>query len=492
MASFSSINSWRLAGLVSAAVLAGVFGCKSAKEGPTTQRIVEDSIGAETVRPVWAEAAAEGRVPDGWLKTFNDPKMEALVVEALQNNMALRAASSRVDAAAAAAVVAGARKKPVVAAGGGAGAGVVSGGDDVGGGGVGLNVSWEVDVWGRLDSIQTAAEEQLAAVQAQFEFARQSLAAQTAKAWYLASETQQLLVLSNETVGIYSQIADIVQAKVNQGQVTPQDLNLAKADFAAAQERARSAEQAHKEAVRSLELLLGRYPSAELEVAEQFVPVPPPIPAGIPSDVLDRRPDLIAAEATARAAFQNVQVAKLAKLPQVALTAGGGAASSELSDALGLGSGFFGAGANFLAPVYTGGRLEAEIEIATANQEQALANFGQTALVAFKEVEEALLGEKLLAERELLLQTAVAENEEALRIAKVRYDTGAVSMLDVLQMQARTDLARTALIDMKSRRLAQRIDLHLALGGSFEVPPTTQPATQPEGARPVQTAQGGQ
>jgi NodT family efflux transporter outer membrane factor (OMF) lipoprotein len=421
------------------------------------------------------------------LKSFNDPKMEAVVVKALRHNLALRGAAARVDAAAGAAIQAGAKLGPIVSAGGGGGVGTVDGGSTGGNGGVGLNASWELDVWGRLRAVSTAAEEQLASVQSDYEFARQSLAAQTAKAWYLASDTRQQLNLAKETVKIYTELVDIVKAKAKIGQVTPADLNLAQADVASAKERERLADGAHKEAVRSLEVLLGRYPSAELEVADQFVPVPGPVPAGMPSDILERRPDMIAAEANVRAAFQNVQVAKLAKLPSLSLTAGGGAASSELLSSLGSGPGFFGVGANFFAPIYSGGALEAEVKIQNANQEQALAAYGQKALIAFSEVEKGLAAEKLLSEREDLLKTAVNQNEEALRVSKVRFDSGKVGMLDVLQMQARTNLSRSALIDMKQLRLAQRIDLHLALGGSFETKPPpatqTQPTTKPSPAK---------
>jgi multidrug efflux system outer membrane protein len=452
-------------------------GCAS-KPSPQRADVVAQSLGEHTMRGVWAEAAETGTVPDGWLKSFNDPKMEAVVIQALRHNLALRAAATRVDAASAAAVQAGAKMGPIVTAGGGGGVAGLEGSSGFSGG-AGLNASWELDVWGRLRAIRSAAEEQLLAVQRDFEFARQSLAAQTAKAWYLASDTRQQLALAKESAAVHAQLVDVVRAKAKIGQVTPQDLNLAQADLASSRERERLADGAHKEAVRSLEVLLGRYPSAELDVAEHFVPVPPAVPAGMPSDVLERRPDLIAAEAKVRAAFQNVQAAKLAKLPSLSLTAGAGAASGDLLSSIGSGPGFFNVGANFLAPIYTGGALEAEVKIQTAEQERALAEYGQKAQIAFSEVEKSLNAEGLLREREELLSTAVQQNEEALRVARVRYDAGKVTMLDVLQMQSRTNLSRAALIDMKQRRLAQRIDLHLALGGSFETAAQTQPATNP-------------
>ncbi len=453
-----------------------VGGCKSSPPAPTRTDVVAQSIGTETVRHEWAEAAEAGTIPNGWLKSFNDPKMEAVVVEALRNNLALRSAATRLDTAAAAAAQADALSKPVVTAGGGAG---------LGGAGVGLGVSWEMDVWGRLKAIQSAAEEQQFAVQSSFDYARESLAAQTAKAWYFAVDTFQQRQLANDTVKIHEELVRVVKVKADAGRVTPQDLSLAQADLLAAQERARSAEGAHKEAVRSLEVLLGRYPSAELEVSEHFVPVPPPVPAGIPAEVLERRPDLIAAESLVRQAFQNVQAAKLAQLPRIGLSGSGGVASGEATNLIGNNS-FFSAGANFFVPIFDPS-LKEEVKIQTSNQEQALADYGQKALVAFKEVEQGLTNERLLKEREELLAGTVKENEDALRVARTRYDAGKIEVLEVLQLEGRTNLSRAALIDMQNRRLAERINLHLAMGGSFEaepgaiapVLPTTRPTTQP-------------
>lgn len=450
-------------------IAALVNGCAS-EPAPTHSDILAGSIGAETVRGAWAEATETGFVPDGWLSSFEDPQMEAVVIEALRGNPGLRAAATRIDAAAGLAIQAGALMAPFVNAKGNASGTATEGKREGGRGGVSLNVVWELDIWGRLRAIRSAAEEQLVATRYDYEFARESLAAQTAKAWYFASETRQQLDLATEIVAIYEELARVVRAKVQQGQVTPQDLNLAQAELAAAQDRAFLADGAHKQAVRSLELLLGRYPSGEHEVAEAFSVVLPPVPA----EVLERRPDLIAAEANVRAAFHDVQAARLARLPRLSLSASGGASSTDS-----LGPSFFTLGANFFAPLLTGGSLEAEVDIQTADQEQALANYGERALIAFREVEDGLRGDRLLAEREQSLETAAKEFEAALRIARIRYDAGRISVLDVLQMQARLNTSQSALISIQHNRLAQRIDLHLALGGSFTTPAPTPRPDQP-------------
>jgi len=444
-----------LSAFVASAFLAG---CATAPP-PEQEVILSDALPETTdVAGKWASAAEAGEVPDGWLKSYNDPQMEAVVGEALKNNLGLRTAAANVDAAAGQATIAGARLKPTVGLGGGAA-------NEAGDGsyGVNANVSWEVDVWGRLRSLSAASEQQFLAAQATFEFARLSLAAQTAKAWYLATEAAQHRKLAEESVGIFSQLLEIVEAREAVGRVSDQDVALARADLAAAEERLRGTEGGYQSAVRSLELLLGRYPGAEMEVAEEFVPVPAVPPAGLPSDLLDRRFDLVAAEANVKAQFQNVEASKLAKLPSFSLTAAGGLSSNSTPD-----SSFFNIGANFLQPVFNAGALQAQVEIETALQEAALASYGQTALAAFNEVETSLTNVALLRERVEFQSSAVDDNKIAVERTQTQYEVGRVDLLSLLQVQTRELSARSALIRLQNEELAEHINLHLALGGDFE------------------------
>ncbi len=328
-------------------------------------------------------------------------------------------------------------------------------------------MQWELDIWGKLGAAASASEETFRATEADLESARQSLVAQTAKAWFLATETNLHKQMAAEAVAIYLDTLEIVQTRVEVGAGQPQDVYLAKADLAAAEERQRQALGAFEQSVRSIEVILGRYPAAELEVPSSFVPNPPGIPVGVPAELLERRPDLIAAERRVAAAFQRIAAAKAAKLPSVSLTASGGSSSSELIDLVGASSNFFSLGANFVVPLDIGGGLEAQVEIETAQQQAALASYGSIALRAFSEVESALANESLLQDRETFLAAAVENNKSALDIANTQYEVGQIDFLSVLQLQARTLNSRISLIRIKNARLAQRVDLHLALGGSF-------------------------
>jgi len=285
------------------------------------------------------------------------------------------------------------------------------------------------------------------------------------------TETKLQLDLVEEALALFQRTQQIVEAKHQQGQVTSREVALARANVASGQVAVRQARGAKQQASRALEVLLGRYPAAKIEGAEDLVATPPPIPVGLPSELLERRPDLQAAERAVAAQFLQIQTAQAARLPTVSLTAGAGTSSSELSDVLSLGGDYWNVGGNFVAPIFTGGALEAQVDIQEAGFQEALANYGNVALRAFSEVEQGLDNETLLREREMYLHEVVAESSEALRVATAQFDVGQVDLLSVLQQQAQVVSANVNLMNIRDQRLQQRVDLHLALGGSFDPSP---------------------
>jgi outer membrane protein TolC len=306
-----------------------------------------------------------------------------------------------------------------------------------------------------------AADESLRATVADFEFARQSLVAGVANAWYVATELKLQAELAEEVAAALRESVSLIETKQKVGQVSMQDVYLVRADLASAEDALQQAISGQQQARRALEILLGRYPAGEIETATELVPVPPTIEVGIPANLLERRPDIIAADRRVAAAFFLTEEARLAKLPSFSINAGVGG-SSDLSGLIGDLS------LGLVAPLYTGGALEAQLDIATADQEAAIAAFGITLLGALEEVEAGLTNEALLARREAFLQLAVDNNSQAYDLARVQYNVGQIDLLSVLQMQTRWIGARTGLLRVKNARLAERINLHLALGGSFE------------------------
>jgi outer membrane protein TolC len=224
---------------------------------------------------------------------------------------------------------------------------------------------------------------------------------------------------------------------------------------------------AYRQSLRALEALVGRYPAAAIEVPPQLASKPGPVPVGMPSELLERRPDVVAAERRVAAAFQRTEEAKAARLPRISLTAAVSSISSELFVLKDRDNPVWSAGASLLAPLYLGGALQSQAEIRTAEQKQAVAEYGRVGARAFGEVEGALSSGFTLAERATILAQAVAENERALELANVRYRVGSGDLRAVQQQQLALYGARTSLLRVRSEQLVQRVNLYLALGGGW-------------------------
>ena len=450
-------------GLVAIAVAFIATSCATQlEEAPTSDEVLAEALPDTEIVAEWSAPAGDtGLVDDGWLKSFNDQQLEEIVDEALRiQNPNMRILASQVDRAEAAARLAGAALKPNVGLASGISENLDEGGPGTSVSGSTVAISWEADVWGRVQAGANAAVENLRATVADFEFARQSLAANVAKSWYLAIELQGQEDLALEVVDIRKELLKVVETREELGVVSVQDVYLARSDLDSAENVVRQTVAGQREARRALEVLIGRYPGAQIKIAPKLVPVPPPISAGLPSQLLERRPDLIAADRRVAREFFLTEEARLAHLPRFSLTLGAGFGDVISSLTAGL-----------VAPLYTGGALEAQLDGATASQQAAIAAYGAAALNAFEEVESALTNERLLAEREGFLQSIVGNEYKAYEIERIRYDEGATDILSVLQIQSRWIAGRIALLRIQNQRLAQRINLHLALGGSFEVAP---------------------
>ena len=391
-----------------------------------------------------------------------------MVAEALAHNADLQIAAARVEQAAGMLQVASSPLLPSVGV-----AGVYSGKSGGGGGlnAVFLNASLELDVWGRLRYGEAAAQAQSEAVQADYRYARQSLAAMVAKAWFLAIEAGLQSALAQEALRAAEELQRLAGERLRVGAGDEQALAEAAANVGSSRDRLRQLQQSRAEALRALELLLGRYPGADIAVAQRLSPLPAPVPAGLPSDLLERRPDVVAAERRVAAAFNRVGEAKAAQLPRISLTAGISAISSDvlvLKDRSNPGYGF---GANLFAPLYQGGALRAQVEVRDAEQKQAMAEYARIAQRSFGEVENALAADIALRERDAILARNVADNERAFELALVQYRVGKVDLRVVEQRQLALYAARAARLRVQADALAQRTNLHLALGGGFDAAP---------------------
>lgn len=426
---------------------------------------------AEVPEPpdAWTGEEEAGEVQVGWIDSFDDSTLGELVREAQEHNKNLQAAAANVERAQALARQAGAALKPSVGlSAGGTRSGVTGSSNQTDQLTLGVDISWEADLWGRVRAGRRGAVASAAAAAADFRFAQYSLAAGVARGYFLAIEAGQQVKVAQETVEALEETLRIVNLRFENGMVGQQEVSLTKSDLATARDRLVTVRGSQRDAQRALELLLGRYPAAELEVRESLPALPPSPSAGLPSEILERRPDLVAAERRVAAAFDVVDQARAARLPAVQLTGSLGGASSGLSSLLDPANLAWRAGASLLAPLFDGGARREQVEIATADQKQALALFGDAALKAFGEVEQSLDQGVVLSRRRGELEIAAQEAKEAYRIADLRYQEGESDLLDVLSVRQRVFAAGTNLVSVERQLLDQRVSLHLALGGSWE------------------------
>lgn len=402
-----------------------------------------------------------------WALSFKDKTLIEFIKESRNNNFDLQSASANVEKAVAMAGQAGADLKPNLnLALGQTGAsanvpGVFRGTS------LGAQASWEIDLWGRIKSGEKAATASAKAVAADYLYAQYSIDAATAKAYFAVIEAKLQEDVAKENLKLNQEILKIVNVKFDNGITQAQDLSLTRASLANASQTLEKVSASKRTAMRSLETIMGRYPSAEIKTRENFPHVPKHPPRGVPSSLLEDRPDIVAADQRVAVAFNRLEEAKAARLPSFSLTANGGTVSQQLGALTNPANAFWNVGANLLAPIFDGGKRKAEVEIKTAEQKQAIAQYKKAALGAFGETEEVLDQGSVLEKRLAELDRAVKEAKEAHRIAKVRYQEGETELLDVLNIQQKVILAKTDKLAVESLLLNQRVNLYLALGGHW-------------------------
>jgi multidrug efflux system outer membrane protein len=461
---------------------------------PPSERIT----GAPLDAPATWQASKEGRsgVDTQWVSRFKDSRLQQMVDEALANNRDLRAAAARLDQARQQARIAGAAALPTADLNFGGNRqkqnfiGFPIGGPGGEPGGVASNtfnqfnlnvaVNWEADIWGRIRAGKAAATADAEAAEQDIRAAQTSLAAQIASTWFTLCEAREQVALASEAESIFQKTADAVRDRFARGQQDDggagAQLRLAETDVATAQAARVERQQALDSATRQLEILLGRYPAAQIKSASlPAVPAKPPV--GLPSELLQRRPDVLAAERRFAASGKRLTEARRALFPRLALTSSAGTATGDLTDLLKSDFGVWQLAGNLVQPILTGGRLRAEANVRYAREQEALAALQQTVLQAFGEVETALMAEKLLAQRETALTGALTFARQADEAARADFAAGVSDLLNVLTAQNRAVQLRSQLLTLRRLRLENRVNLHLALGGDFATKPS--PSAKP-------------
>ena len=463
-------------GRILATVLAAAMTGCALNPPPTTDELQQQALPHTNIPPAWKAAGGTAApVADRWLATFDDPALSALVAEALLYNADLQAAAARVERASGYVAVASGAIFPSVGL-----AATYSGKSGSGGGlnAIFLNASLELDVWGRIRYGTAAAEAQSAAAQADYAYARQSLAALVAKSWFVAIEAGLQRAIVVDALNSADSLLKLSQERLRVGNGNEQAVAEARANAGTYRDTLRQVELSREQALRALELLLGRYPAAEIAVAQQLAPIPPAISVGVPSELLERRPDVVAAERRVAAAFNRTGEAKAALLPRISLTAGGSSISSDVFVLQDRSNPAFSFGANLVAPIYQGGTLRAQVDIRTAEQKEAVANYARIAQNSFAEVENALAAENALRDRDAILDANITDNARALELVRIQFRVGSADQRAVEQRQLALYSAQTSRLRVQTERLAQRVNLYLALGGGFDMPAMEPVATQ--------------
>jgi len=444
----------------------GVGACALA-DPPTTAELAATVIPDTEIPAQWSAAGAGlGDVAGYWLATFADDQLDALVAEALAHNADLQAAAARVSQAEATLGIVRGGLYPTVAALGRVGGDM--GGDSSGLEGGIVTASWELDIWGRARYERRAVESQYVATALELEFAQQSLAGLVAKSWFLATEAVLQREIALSMVDISTELLTLADDRLRIGIGSEFELVSARASLEGYRDSLRQIELSLEQALRALEILIGRYPSAALVPSDTLIVLPASVPpAGLPSELLERRPDVRAAEQRVATAFNRVQEAEAARLPTFSLTGSVSDLASDLFVLTDRDDPTWSIGGSVFAPLFQAGALAAQVEVRNAEQEEAMANYVQTALNAFGDVEDALASERALEDREVILTAMVREAQRAFELAETRYRVGAGDLRQVQEQQLTINAARTGLLRVQSERRLQRVNLHLALGGDF-------------------------
>ena len=269
------------------------------------------------------------------------------------------------------------------------------------------------------------------------EYARQSMAAMVARAWFLATEARQQKAVADESVAASTKLLDLARDRQRIGIGSEYEVTVSAAALASSRDAAEQLSLAYRQAVQSLETLVGRYPAAQLEVPSALPALPGPVPVGLPSELLERRPDVVAAERRIAAAFYRVEETRAARLPTLSLTGSVSSLSSDLVVLKERDDPVWGFGGRATVPLYLGGSLQAQVKVRTAEQKEAVADYGRAGANAFADVERALSSGFALDARQPLLQQAVAENRRAVELAETRYRVGSDDLRAVEQQQLR-------------------------------------------------------
>lgn len=440
-------------------------------------------------------ASSQAAVADvGWRDFYADPLLQNLITMALSANRDLRAAALSVEEARAQYRIQRSDSLPGVGIGGdGSVQRVPADLSNTGSSNinrsyqVGAVAAWELDLFGRLRSLSDQALETYLA-QDETRIATQlALIAETARAYLTLRADQELLSLTQSTLASQEDSYNLTKQRYDAGVATELDLSQAEVSLRTAQRDLSQYTRRIAQDRNALELLVGQpLPVdviAQLDAAKALPDdiVPASLPAGLPSDLLARRPDIRAAEYQLRAANAYIGAARAAFFPSISLTGSAGTASSSLGGLFDAGSGAWSFAPSISIPIFAGGALRAGLDVAEVRKRIQIANYERSIQTAFREVADALAGQGTLQSQIVAQQQLVAAYQRAYDLSQQRFDQGVDGYLSVLDSQRSLYSAQQVLVETRLSRLANLVTLYRVLGGGWTASSVqTAPGTAPD------------
>jgi len=416
-----------------------------------------------------AEAKSLADLP--WWQVFDDPTLKGLVDEALKNGFDARVAAARVEEARARYGIARSELYPQVD--------YRLGVDrtkqrDLSNNpttdtrySANVNLSWELDLWGRIRRLSESAKAQYFATEEARRGVLLSLTSDVATAYFELRELDAELEIARRTQQAFQDTYDLFNRRLQGGAASALETSRAEASLADVSAAIPELERAIVAKENQINFLLGRNPQP-VERDTPMPPLPPPVPAGLPSQLMERRPDIREAEQLLVSANANIGAAKAEFFPTLSLTGIFGYASSDLSDLISKGN-FWSVGAGLLGPIFHGGRLKRQYEVTKAQFVQAKVQYEGAVTNAFGEVSTSLVDRVKLQETVEQRSRSVAANEEAVRLSNIRYLSGFASYFEVLEAQQQLFPAENLLAQSKRDQFLAVVALYRALGGGWQV-----------------------
>jgi len=455
---------------LAAALALAITGCatREAQTDPILEMQVPDKWGGGVSADV---AHAEQLWPDtDWWKQFGSNELSELVQEGQRNNYEIAAAYSRVKQAEAQARIAGAPLLPSAGISAGASREIpISGGTPTNTANASLQVSYEIDFWGKNRAGVDAAEATLRANRYDRETVALTVTSGIVSTYLQVLSLRDRLAIARQNVQNAERVLRLVEAQSRAGSASPLDLARQRSALANQRQLIPDLQQQEQDAQTALAILLGR-PPQNFKVEEKGLAriQMPRISAGLPSELLTRRPDIRRAEASLAAANANVAVARAALFPSITLTGSTGAQSSALLSLFDGPNLFANLGAGLIAPIFDGGKLRGQRDLAIAQKEELVQVYRQRVITSLSEVEKALGAIRSLEERYRLKVGEVDQARFAFELAEIRYRAGAEDLLVVLDTQRTLSEAQNQLGQIKLQRLQATVSLYKALGGGWQ------------------------